>query len=150
MPCGFAFRKCGGAQRQAYFALRDSVGSEENCGSSDRRRQVFLWRSSNTADSDQDWQLAATPTGATGKSDERACHEALHWTLVALEKRAQQAGANAVVNIVSFYGKNELSSATMFECHVGNVIVSVFLRGDLVKITDPRILVKEVAAPSNH
>src|SRR5262245_1182676 len=34
---------------------------------------------------------AATPkTGATGKSDERACHEALHWTLVALEKRAQQ------------------------------------------------------------
>ena len=79
----------------------------------------------------------ATPkTGAGGKSDERACHEALQWTLVALEKRAQQAGANAVVHIVSFYGKNELSSATEFECHVGNVIVSVFLKGDLAKIAD--------------
>jgi uncharacterized protein YbjQ (UPF0145 family) len=82
-------------------------------------------------------RYSTTPkTGAAGKSDERACHEALLWTLVALEKRARQAGANAVVNIVSFYGKNELSSATEFECHVGNVIVSVFLKGELVKIAD--------------
>jgi hypothetical protein len=53
-----------------------------------------------------------------------------------LEKRAQQAGANAVVNIVSFYQKNEMSSATQFECHVGNVIVTVVLKGELVKIVD--------------
>jgi uncharacterized protein YbjQ (UPF0145 family) len=80
----------------------------------------------------------ATPkTSAMGKSDQRACHEALLWTLVAMEKRAQQKGANAVVNIVSFYKKNEISSATEFECHVGNVIVSVVLKGDLVKIADP-------------
>jgi uncharacterized protein YbjQ (UPF0145 family) len=79
----------------------------------------------------------ATPrTGAMGKSDERACNEALLWTLVALEKRAQQQGANAVVNIVSFYQKKEMSSATQFECHVGNVIVSVVLKGELVKIAD--------------
>jgi len=82
-------------------------------------------------------RYAATPkTGAAGKSDERACHEAFQWTLVALEKRAQQTGANAVVNIVSFYGKSDLASATEFECHVGNVIVSVFLKGDLVKLAD--------------
>ena len=82
-------------------------------------------------------RYAATPkTGAAGKSDERACHEAFQRTLVALEKRARQAGANAVVNIVSFYGKNDLASATEFECHVGNVIVSVFLKGDLVKLAD--------------
>jgi hypothetical protein len=79
----------------------------------------------------------ATPrTGAMGKSDERACNEALFWTLVALEKRAQQQGANAVVNIVSFYQKNERVSETQFECHVGNVIVSVVLKGDLVKVAD--------------
>jgi uncharacterized protein YbjQ (UPF0145 family) len=79
----------------------------------------------------------ATPkTSAMGKSDQRACHEALLWTLVAMEKRAQQKGANAVVNIVSFYKKNEISSANEFECHVGNVIVSVVLKGDLVKIAD--------------
>lgn len=79
----------------------------------------------------------ATPkTSAMGKSDQRACHEALLWTLVAMEKRAQQKGANAVVNIASFYKKHEISSATEFECHVGNVVVSVVLKGDLVKIAD--------------
>ncbi|HKY08177.1 MAG TPA: excinuclease ATPase subunit, partial [Candidatus Binatia bacterium] len=81
---------------------------------------------------------AATPkTGAMGKSDQRACHEALLWTLLALERRAQQKGADAVVNIVSFYRKREMSSATEFECRVGNVIVSVFLKGDLVKLAEP-------------
>lgn len=79
----------------------------------------------------------ATPkTSAMGKSDQRACHEALLWTLVTMEKHAQQKGANAVVNIISFYQKHEMSSATEFECHVGNVIVSVVLKGDFVKIAD--------------
>ena len=79
----------------------------------------------------------ATPrTGAMGMSDEKACYGALLWTLVALEKRAQQMGANAVVNIVSYYQKNEMASATEFECRVGNVFATVWLKGDLVKIAD--------------
>ena len=80
---------------------------------------------------------AVTPrTGAMGMSDEKACYGAFQWTLVNLEKRAQRLGANAVINIVSFYKRNELSSATEFECHVGNVIASVFLRGKFVRIGD--------------
>ena len=80
--------------------------------------------------------LAAPRTGASGRSDQRACHEAFLWTLVHLEKRAQRVGANAVVNIVSYYKKKEMSSATEFECHVGNVIATVWLKGDLVKIAE--------------
>ena len=77
----------------------------------------------------------ATPrTGAMSMPDEKACYGALLWTLVALEKRALQMGANAVVNIVSYYEKNEMASATEFECHVGNVIATVWLKGDMVKI----------------
>lgn len=78
--------------------------------------------------------LAAPRTGASGLSDQRACHEAFLWTLVDLEKRAQRVGANAVVNIVSYYQRKERSSATEFECHVGNVIVTVWLKGDFVKL----------------
>lgn len=79
----------------------------------------------------------ATPrTGAGGLSDQRACHEAFLWTLVDLEKRALRAGANAVVNIVSYYQKRARPSTTEFECHVGNVIVTVWLRGDLVQLAD--------------
>jgi hypothetical protein len=45
-------------------------------------------------------------------------------------------GANAVVNIVSYYQNTELANAGEFECHVGNVIATVWLKGDLVKIAD--------------
>lgn len=80
--------------------------------------------------------LAAPRTGASGRSDQRACHEAFLWTLVQMEKRAQRVGANAIVNIVSYYRKKEVANATQFECHVGNVIVTVWLKGDLVKIAE--------------
>ena len=45
-------------------------------------------------------------------------------------------GANAVVNIVSYYQKTKMASATEFECHVGIVIATVWLKGDSVKIAD--------------
>ncbi|HEX2930213.1 MAG TPA: excinuclease ATPase subunit, partial [Candidatus Binatia bacterium] len=56
--------------------------------------------------------------------------------MIALEKRAQQLGANAVVNIVSYYQKVIMSSPTEFECHAGAVIAGVALKGDFVKIAD--------------
>lgn len=80
--------------------------------------------------------VANPRTSALAKSDLEACNGAFLWTLVALERRARQVGANAVVNIVSYYRKDEMSSATDFECHVGNVIVTVVLKGELVKLAD--------------
>jgi uncharacterized protein YbjQ (UPF0145 family) len=56
--------------------------------------------------------------------------------MVALEKRAKQLGANAVVNIVSYYKRVEMSSTTEFECHAGALIAGVALKGDFVKITE--------------
>ena len=54
--------------------------------------------------------------------------------MMQLEKRAKELGANAVVNIVSYYQKNVVSSATEFECHAGAVIAGVALNGDFVKV----------------
>ena len=75
-------------------------------------------------------------TNAFGKSDEKACNWAFLSAMVALEKRAQQLGANAVINIVSYYQKEVMSSATEFECHAGAVIAGVALKGDFVKIAE--------------
>ena len=75
-------------------------------------------------------------TNAVGKSDEKACNWVFLSALLALEKRAKQLGANAVVNIVSFYKKEVMSSATEFECHAGAVIAGVALRGEFVKIAE--------------
>jgi uncharacterized protein YbjQ (UPF0145 family) len=73
-------------------------------------------------------------TNAFGKSDERACNWVFLSAMIQLEKRAKQLGANAVVNIVSFYKKDVMSSPTEFECHAGAIIAGVALRGDFVKI----------------
>jgi uncharacterized protein YbjQ (UPF0145 family) len=51
------------------------------------------------------------------------------------EQRAKKAGANAVVNIVSYYKNVEMASATEFECHAGAAAHAI-LRGDLVKLVD--------------
>lgn len=67
--------------------------------------------------------------------DARSCNVAFLKALVALQKRAQQAGANAVVNIASYYRNITFSSATEFECHAG-VSAHVMLKGDMVKIAE--------------
>src|SRR5262245_17541425 len=67
--------------------------------------------------------------------DARSCNVAFIKALVALQKNAKQLGANAVVNIASYYKNNTLSSATEFECHAG-VSAHVMLKGDFVKIAD--------------
>ena len=75
-------------------------------------------------------------TNSVGKSDERACNWVFLSAMIQLDKRAKQLGANAVVNIVSYYQKNVMSSPTEFECHAGNIIAGVALRGEFVKIAE--------------
>jgi uncharacterized protein YbjQ (UPF0145 family) len=75
-------------------------------------------------------------TNAFGKSDEKACNWAFLSAMIALERRAQQLGANAVVNIVSYYDRKVMSSTTEFECHAGAIIAGVVLKGDFVKIAE--------------
>jgi len=75
-------------------------------------------------------------TNAVGKSDEKACNWVFLSAMIQLEKRAKQLGANAVVNIVSYYRKEVMSSLTEFECHAGAMIAGVALRGEFVKIAE--------------
>lgn len=75
-------------------------------------------------------------TNAVGKSDEEACKWVFLSALVQLHKKAKELGGNAVVNIVSYYKKNEMASATQFECHAGATLAGVALKGDIVKIGD--------------
>jgi uncharacterized protein YbjQ (UPF0145 family) len=58
-----------------------------------------------------------------------------------LEKRAKQLGANAVVKIVSYYKRVEMSSPTQFECHQGSRTTGVALKGDFVKLVEKKIAV---------
>ena len=75
-------------------------------------------------------------TNSVGKSPEEACNWAFLSAMLALKKKAESVGANAVVNIVSNYKHQERSSQTEFECHDGNIVSGVALKAEFVKLAD--------------
>lgn len=75
-------------------------------------------------------------TNGVGKSDEFGCKWAALSALIKLQNSAKREGANAVIDIVSYYKKKEYQSATDFECHAGTFVIGVALRGTYAKIAD--------------
>ncbi len=73
-------------------------------------------------------------TNAFNKTAERACQWAFLSALVSFQDRAVQEGGNAVVNIHSYYKRNDVSSSTEYECGAGHVIAGVTFKGDVVKL----------------
>lgn len=73
-------------------------------------------------------------TNAFNKSDEAACEWALQSAILQLNEAAKGAGANAVVNIASYYKKVERKDPATYECHAGALMAGVALKGDLAKV----------------
>ena len=73
-------------------------------------------------------------TNGVGKTDEVACRWAALSALIALQDKAKLLGANAVVDVVSYYKHTTFSSPTEYECHAGGMIVGVSLKGTYAKI----------------
>jgi hypothetical protein len=76
-------------------------------------------------------------TNAFAKSTDKVCEWAFLSALISLQEHASSVGANAVINIVSYYKKHEVSSDTAFECHKGFLMAGVALRGDVVRLAGP-------------
>ncbi|GAB2584847.1 excinuclease [Dyella jejuensis] len=72
-------------------------------------------------------------TNAFGKQAQATCDWALQSALISLQDEAKQAGANAVVDIVSDYG-HEYRDARNYECHVGFLMSGVIMKGKLAKV----------------
>jgi uncharacterized protein YbjQ (UPF0145 family) len=73
-------------------------------------------------------------TNGFGKSAEKACNYVFLSAMLALQKRAHDVGANAVINIVSNFKDIEMASQTEFECADGAIMAGVALKADFVKI----------------
>jgi uncharacterized protein YbjQ (UPF0145 family) len=69
-------------------------------------------------------------TNSANKSDEEACTRALQSALISFAENAKKHGANAVVDLVSFYKRQEYSSSTQYECHAGAFVSGVTLKGN--------------------
>ena len=73
-------------------------------------------------------------TNGFNKSDDYGCKWAALSALINLQNGAKRNGANAVVDIVSYYKKVEYKSSTDFECHAGAFVIGVALKGTYAKI----------------
>jgi uncharacterized protein YbjQ (UPF0145 family) len=68
-------------------------------------------------------------TNAMGKSDDFACKWAVLSALISFQESAKRNGANAVINIVSYYKKVETKSPTEIECHAGAFAAGIAIKG---------------------
>ena len=78
--------------------------------------------------------VANEKTNAVGKTDLSECAWVFQSALLSLQKRAHALGANAVINIHSFYKKEDVSSETEIPCHTGFLMAGIALKGDLVAV----------------
>ena len=72
-------------------------------------------------------------TNAFNKSDKQACEWAFLSAMISLQDRAKSLGADAVINIKSYYKKNLVESNTEYECGAGGILAGVTLKGTVVK-----------------
>jgi hypothetical protein len=73
-------------------------------------------------------------TNALNKSDKEACEINLVSAIIELQSRARSDGGNAVINIHSYYKKNDISSTTEYECGAGTFVAGVALKGTVVRL----------------
>lgn len=73
-------------------------------------------------------------TNAANKSDADACRWVTLSVLKAFQDSAKSRGANAVIDIVSYYKKNEFKSDTNYECYAGAIMAGTALKGTYAKV----------------
>jgi len=69
-------------------------------------------------------------TNGFNKSDEFGCKWAALSALKAFQAKAKSKGANAVVDLVSYYKRNETRSDTTIQCHAGAFVIGLALKGE--------------------
>jgi uncharacterized protein YbjQ (UPF0145 family) len=73
-------------------------------------------------------------TNGVGKNDVESCRWVALSVLKAFQESAKARGANAVVDITSYFKKNEFKSPTNYECYAGNIMSGVALKGTYAKV----------------
>ena len=53
---------------------------------------------------------------------------------MAFEASAKEKGANAVVDLHSFYKKSATKDAVNYECHAGNIMAGVTFKGSYARV----------------
>ncbi len=85
-------------------------------------------------------------TNSVGKSDKTSCEWAFLSAVKALQAKAKEMGANAIIDVKSDYNEKEFASADQFECHAGATVAGVVLKGTPVIIGDVQTIQEKPAS----
>lgn len=75
-------------------------------------------------------------TNGFNKSDTEACRWVAISVLLAFQEKAKQLGANAVIDMKSWYKKKEYSDPVNYECHSGALMSGITLKGRFAKVAE--------------
>lgn len=73
-------------------------------------------------------------TNSVGKDDVGGCKYVALSALIAFQDSAKARGANAVVDMASYYKRVEKKDPVTIECHAGNIIMGTTLKGEYAKL----------------
>lgn len=117
------------------FPIKDAMEAAEASGKLDPDIKLFFGEQKHSKVVRAFGEFSTNKkTNFFNKSDKQACEWAFLSAIIALQKRAQVEGGNAVIEIASVYRGGNLSSATEYECGAGNVTGGVALRGKVAQL----------------
>ncbi|TBR39808.1 MULTISPECIES: excinuclease [Dyella] len=124
------------ADRIVHLNFADVVAEAQKNGNIDGSVKFYL--AGNTPQGSvkvvKEHVSANRKTNAFGKKDAVSCAWVLQSVLTALQDEAKEAGANAVIDIVSNYDDVEYKDAENYECHAGFLMSGVQMKAKLAKI----------------
>jgi hypothetical protein len=123
------------ADKVHVIPLADVLAMPEAAGKLDGSIKFFL-KGQNTpaVEASLGEGISNRGTGRPGKDDVFACKWAILSALMALQEQAKTRGANAVVDMVSYYKRNTVENATGIECHQGSWVNSMAVKGTYAKL----------------
>jgi uncharacterized protein YbjQ (UPF0145 family) len=121
--------------RILHFPLKDVIDMPEAKGKLDGSVKFYL---AGQADAPKPVQkigedVSNRRTNALNKDDAFACKWAALSALIAFQNTAKSHGADAVVDIESYFKKETYSDPVNFECRKGALMAAVTLKGMYVK-----------------
>ena len=121
----FVLGACGTNLNFDYQDVMNSLDTKAKLGN-----QVAFYLANQPAPAiEKSFRQSIAKRKANSTSDEQSCREALLDALTELRDRALRKGANAVVEVSSYYKKHDLADKTKYECHAGASGARVELKG---------------------
>jgi len=115
--------------------LRDTIAAAKSAGQIDGSVSFYLAGAATPMILERMGEgVTNRKTNAAGKSDAKACRWVLITALLALQNEARARGANAVVEIISYYKKQRQADPVTVQCHAGAFVAGIALKGKYAKV----------------